>query len=171
MELKGSSLHLQDTPPYLFLSWTPSIQSLPSHPVYWISVLILSCHRCFGLLSGLSTKFLYARLLSPMCRMPHPSHSSWFDHLNGMANRNQWNEFKHAVPLTLSEAGVPLHLSVLCTCTERDERGWGSLRSLLSCEHHYIKFGNCHLCFSFFTFSWHQNFIMFFHYSIFMFVQ
>jgi len=75
---------------HLSLSWASSIQSIPSHPTSWISILILSSHLSLGLPSGLfpsgfPTKTLYALLLSPHTSyMPRPSHSSWFDHPNNI---------------------------------------------------------------------------------------
>jgi len=38
---------------HLSLSWTRSIQSVPSHPTSWRSILILSCHLRLDLPSGL----------------------------------------------------------------------------------------------------------------------
>ena len=51
------------------LSSASSIQSIPPHPTYWRSILILSSHLCLGLPSGLfpsrfHTKTLYTPLLS-----------------------------------------------------------------------------------------------------------
>ena len=56
---------------HLSLSWARSIQSMPPHPTYWRSMLILSTHLCLGLpsglfLSGFPTKTLYTPLLSPI---------------------------------------------------------------------------------------------------------
>ena len=53
------------------LSWARSIQSMPSHPTTWRSILILSSHLCWGLPaglvpSGLPSKTLHACLLSPI---------------------------------------------------------------------------------------------------------
>ena len=55
---------------HLSLSWARSIQSMPSHPTSWRSILILSSHLLLDLPSGLfppgfPTKFLYAPLLIP----------------------------------------------------------------------------------------------------------
>jgi len=49
-----------------------SIQSMPPHPISWISILILSSHLRLGLVSalfpsGFPTKTLYAHLLYPVC--------------------------------------------------------------------------------------------------------
>ena len=54
---------------HLYLSWTTSIQSMPSHPTSWRSILMLSSHLCLGLPmglfpSGFPTKTMYATLLS-----------------------------------------------------------------------------------------------------------
>jgi len=54
---------------HLTLYWASSIHSIPPHPTYWRSTLILSSHLHLGLpsslfLSGFSTKTLYAPLLS-----------------------------------------------------------------------------------------------------------
>ena len=55
----------------LSLSWASSIQSIPSHPTSWRSILILSSHLSLGLPSGLYpsgflTKILNTPLPSPI---------------------------------------------------------------------------------------------------------
>jgi hypothetical protein len=54
---------------YWYLSWAIWTQSIPFHPISLRSTLILSCHLCLGLLSGLfplgfPSKILYAFLVS-----------------------------------------------------------------------------------------------------------
>ena len=54
--------------PHLSLPWTRSIQSIPPHPTYWRSIVILFSHQRLGLPSwlfplNLSTKSQYAPLL------------------------------------------------------------------------------------------------------------
>jgi len=56
---------------HLFLSWTTSIHSMPPHPTYWKSVLILSFHLCHCLPDGLfplgfPTKILFWKLVGNM---------------------------------------------------------------------------------------------------------
>ena len=56
---------------HLSLSWATSIQSMPSHPTFWRSILILSSHLRLGVPSGLipsgfPTTILYTPLLSPV---------------------------------------------------------------------------------------------------------
>ena len=56
---------------HLSLSWARSIQSLPPHPTFWRSILLLSSHLHLGLPSGLfpsgfHTKTLYTPLLFPI---------------------------------------------------------------------------------------------------------
>ena len=63
---------------HLSLSWTNSIQSIPSHPTSWRSIFILSSHLCLGIPSGrfpsgFSTKTLYITLFSPI-RATFPAH-------------------------------------------------------------------------------------------------
>jgi hypothetical protein len=63
---------------HLSLSWASSIQSIPSHPTSWRSILILSSHLRLGLScghfpSGFPTKTLYTPLLSPI-RVTCPAH-------------------------------------------------------------------------------------------------
>ena len=75
---------------HLSLFWASSIQFTPPHSTSWRSILILSSHLRLGLasalfLSGFPTKTLYTPLFSPhTCYMPHPSHCSWFYHLNNI---------------------------------------------------------------------------------------
>ena len=70
---------------HLSLSWARPIQSINPHPTSWRSILILSTHLCLGLPSGLfpsdSSPGPYTQgLLTHMCHMPSPSHSSRFYH-------------------------------------------------------------------------------------------
>ena len=72
---------------HLPLSWASSIQSIPSHPTPWSSILILSSLLRLGLpswlfSSGYPTKFLCTPLLSHhTCYIPCPYHCR-FDHPN-----------------------------------------------------------------------------------------
>ena len=68
---------------HLSLSWARSIQSMPSHPTSWRSILILSSHLRMGLpsglfLSGFPTKTLYTLLLYPI-RAKCPAHHFLLD--------------------------------------------------------------------------------------------
>ena len=73
-------------------SQEPAIFSDPVHaasiPFLKRPNLILSCHLHLSLASCLfPTGFLPTKSLSPIrhiCHMPHPSHSSWFDHSNNI---------------------------------------------------------------------------------------
>ena len=63
---------------HLSLSWASWIQSMPTYPTSWRSMLILSSHLSLGLPSGLfpsgfPTKTLYKPLLSPI-RSTCPTH-------------------------------------------------------------------------------------------------
>jgi len=66
------------------LSWASSIRSIPPHPIFCRSILILSSHLRLCLpsclfSSGFSTSTLHT-LLPHTRYMPRPSHSSWFYH-------------------------------------------------------------------------------------------
>ena len=68
---------------HLSLSGARSIQSMPSHPTSWRSILILSSHLRLGLpsglfLSGVPTKTLYTPLLSPL-HATCPAHHIFLD--------------------------------------------------------------------------------------------
>jgi len=71
---------------HLSLSWANSIQSIPPHPAYWISILILYSHLCLGLPSGLfpsgfPTTTLHTPLLSSIrATCPRSTHSTWLYH-------------------------------------------------------------------------------------------
>jgi hypothetical protein len=67
------------------LSWVRSVQSIPSHPVYLRSILILSTHLSLGLPSGLLLltfpPISYMHSSSPhSCYMPITSHPGWLDY-------------------------------------------------------------------------------------------
>ena len=75
---------------HLFLSWARSIQSIPLHPTYRRSILILPSQLCLGLPSGLlplgfPTKTLYAPLLSPV-RAACPAYLSLHDLVTRMVS-------------------------------------------------------------------------------------
>ena len=75
----------------------------------WRSILQVGSHLCLGLpcwllQSGFPTKTLYAPRLSPI---PHPSHSSWFDHPN-----NTWWEAEIKTSLLHSFLHSPVTLSL-----------------------------------------------------------
>jgi len=60
---------------YMSLSWDSSIQSIPSHPTSWRSILILSSHQGLGLSSG---SFPQVSLPKPCTRLsshPYALHS------------------------------------------------------------------------------------------------
>jgi len=81
MEPEGSLPHSQVP---ATCHWASSIQSIPPHPTYWRSILILSSHLRLCLpsglfLSGFPTKTLYTSLFSPHTRyMPRPSNSRFY---------------------------------------------------------------------------------------------
>jgi hypothetical protein len=60
---------------HLSLSWASSIQCIPPHPIFWISILTLSSHLCLDLFpSGFPTKTMYTPLLFPI-------RATWHTHL------------------------------------------------------------------------------------------
>ena len=70
--------------PHVRLFWASSIQSIPTHPASWISILILSSHLSQGLPQVSPPNPVYASPLSHTCHMPRPSHSSRFYHPNNI---------------------------------------------------------------------------------------
>jgi hypothetical protein len=61
------------------LSWVWTVQSIPPHPIYPRSILILSLSLCLGLSvglfpSGFPTNKLYTFILPHLCYTPCPSH-------------------------------------------------------------------------------------------------
>ena len=62
---------------HLSLSWAISIQSIPPHPISWISVLILSAHLSLGPPSGL---FPFSLLMSHQSTSPGPRFTLWLFH-------------------------------------------------------------------------------------------
>jgi len=87
--LWNSKVHYRiykSSPPVPILSQI-NLDNAP-HPTSWESILILSSHPHLGfpcglLPSGFPTKTLHAPP-PHMCYMPHPSHSSQFDHQNNI---------------------------------------------------------------------------------------
>ena len=80
---------------HLFLSWANSIQSIPPHPTYWISNLILSSHLRLGLPSGLfssgfPTRILYTPFLSPISATYTHTHTHTHTHAHQMAFNPYW---------------------------------------------------------------------------------
>jgi len=74
---------------HLSLFWASSIQSVPPHPTFWRTILILFSHLRLDLPrghfpSGLPIKTLYNLFFTHACYMPRPSHSSRCDHPNGI---------------------------------------------------------------------------------------
>jgi hypothetical protein len=64
------------------LSWTRSIQSIPSHPMSLRSILILSLSQ-WSLSFWLSHQYtICIPLLPHSCYMPCPSHLPWLYHSN-----------------------------------------------------------------------------------------
>ena len=68
------------------LSWARSIQSIPPHPTSWRSILIVSSNLCLvvSFPQGSPPKPCRHFCSRHTCYMPHPSHSSRFDHLNNI---------------------------------------------------------------------------------------
>jgi hypothetical protein len=61
---------------HLSLSWTRSIQSIPSHPISLRSIVILTTHLRLGLPSGLFPSGFTTNIL---CAFPCPSHPPWLN--------------------------------------------------------------------------------------------
>ena len=88
--LNGNRIFITAFTCTLHISWASSIQSLPSHPISWRSILILPFHLCLCIprdhfLSGFPTKSLYTYLLPHTNFMSLLSNSSRFDHPQNIA--------------------------------------------------------------------------------------
>jgi hypothetical protein len=81
----------------LSLYWARSIQSIPPHPTYWNSILILYSHLRLGLPSGLfpsgfSSNTLYTSVL-PKMQATCPSHLILLDFVNRMIYGKEYKPY------------------------------------------------------------------------------
>jgi len=96
---------------HLSLSWARSIQSISSHPTSGRSILILSSHLRLGSFSQFSPPKPCIHYYSPhTCYMPHPPHSSRFDHSN-----NIWWGVEIIKLLVMQFSPFPCYLVLLRT--------------------------------------------------------
>ena len=115
-----SACHLQ-------LSWASSIQSIPSHPTSWRSILILSSHLCLGLPSGIfpsgfPTKTQNKPLPSPI-RATCPAHLILLDFITRTILGEEYRSLSYSLcsflhsPVTSSLLGPNILLSTLFSNT------------------------------------------------------
>ena len=100
---------------HLSLSWATLMQSTPSHPFYFRSVLIHSFHRRLDLRIGLMLLYRNPVCIRRACRMPHPSHPPliWSHEGRNMKMLIMW--FSRRQDYTVSEPG---RRSLITACCE-----------------------------------------------------
>ena len=109
---------------HLSLYWARSIQSMPSHPNPWRSILLLSSHLHLGLPSGLfptdfPTKTLYTTLLLIPIRPTCPAHLIFLDLITRTILAEAYKSLSSSLcsfllsPVTSSLLGPNIFLSTL----------------------------------------------------------
>ena len=125
---------------HLSLSWARWIQSMPFHPNYLWSILILSSHLHLGLASGRLWKFSppqhVMHFSSPLtCHTSCPSHPHWYDDSSNIlwaapiVKLPLWNFLNFLVSFSLSGPNIspsPLFLNSHSLCSSVSVRHEGS---------------------------------------------
>lgn len=106
------------------LTYPSNINSIPSHPVYLVSISVLSSHLCLVLTCSLCQ--VSPPLLLYMCHMPYPYHSPWSEHMNNIWWAVQIVKLLICCflqsPLTSSILDQNIFLSTLSLCTSHNVR-------------------------------------------------
>jgi hypothetical protein len=124
---EGSLPHSQRPQFVRILRQINPVHASPYH--FWRYIFVLSSHLWLGLpsghlSSGLTTKTVYAPLLSPYGPHATPSHSSWFDHPNDMVGNAEHKAPRYVVfssPLLPPQHHIREHLNLCSSLSVTDQ--------------------------------------------------